>query len=75
MSRDTIIQKTLDDLKKLPDGKLLEASEFVDFLLSRLEDKSLTKQIHYLIDNSESLSFLEEEPELYQKSDLKEQFK
>lgn len=75
MSRDTIIQKTLDDLKKLPDGKLLEASEFVDFLLSRLEDKSLTKEIHYLIDNSESLSFLEEEPELYQKSDLKEQFK
>jgi hypothetical protein len=56
-------------------AKLLEASEFVDFLLSRLEDKSLTKQIHYLIDNSESLSFLEEEPELYQKSDLKEQFK
>ncbi|MCW5911527.1 MAG: hypothetical protein KIT62_10655 [Cyclobacteriaceae bacterium] len=75
MSRDLLIQKTIDDLKKLPDHKLVEASEFVDFLLSRIEDQSLTKEIQYLSDDSNAFSFLEEEPVLYQKSDLKERFK
>jgi hypothetical protein len=75
MSRDLLINKTLEDLKKLPDHKLLEASEFVEFLISRLEDKDLVNEIKYLAGESNSFSFLEDEPILYQKSDLKEYFK
>ncbi len=75
MSRDTLLQKTIEDLKKLPDHKLIEASDFVDFLLSRAEDKTLNKGIARLITESDAFSFLEEEPVEYKKSDLKEQFK
>ena len=49
--------------------------EFVDFLLSRLEDKSLVNEIAIVASKSESFSFLNEDEVVYEKSDLKENYK
>lgn len=75
MRREVLLKKTIEDLAKLPDHKLIEASEFVDFLLSRLEDNSLVKEITLLASKSDSFSFLNEDEVVYNKSDLKENYK
>ena len=75
MERDALLQKTMEGLTKLPDPKLQEASEFVDFLLSRIENRILTEGIQHLISDSSSFSFLEEDRVIYQISDLKERYK
>lgn len=75
MSREILLKKTIEGLAKLPDHKLIEASEFVDFLLSRLEDKSMVNEITLMASESESFSFLNEDEVVYKKSDLKENYK
>ncbi len=75
MGREVILKKTIEGLTKLPDLKLLEASEFVDFLLSRLETKSLVDEIGILASETDSFSFLNEDKVVYNKSDLKESYK
>jgi hypothetical protein len=75
MERDTLLQKTMEGLTKLPDPKLQEASDFVDFLLSKIENRILTEGIQHLVNDSNSFSFLEEEKAIYKISDLKERYK
>jgi hypothetical protein len=75
MSRDLLLKKTIEDLAKLPDHKLMEASDFVDFLVSRIEDNELKKGIHTLASTSDSFSFLSEDEAIYTKLDLKENYK
>lgn len=75
MSREILLKKAMEDLARLPDHKLIEASEFVDFLLRRLEDKSLVNEIAIMASKSESFSFLNEDEVVYEKSDLKENYK
>jgi hypothetical protein len=75
MSRDLLLKKTIEDLEKLPDHKLMEASDFVDFLVSRIDDKKLIKGIQSISSASDSFSFLNEDEAIYTKSDLKENFK
>jgi len=75
MSREILLKKTIEDLAKLPDHKLIEASESIDFLLSRLEDRSMVNEISLMASESESFSFLNEDEVVYKKSDLKENYK
>jgi hypothetical protein len=75
MVRATLLQKTMEDLAKLPDPKLQEASDFVDFLLNRIENSILTEGIQKMVSESKSFSFIKEEEQLYQTSDLKERYK
>ena len=75
MSRDNILQKAIEDLAKLPDHKLQEASDFVEFLLGRIENGTVTKGIQKITSDSNSFSFLNEEEALYTVSDLKERYK
>jgi hypothetical protein len=75
MSRELLIQKTVDNLAKLPNQKLREVSDFTEFLLSKLEDTMITDGIQKLANESQSFKFLESEEELYSKVDLKEVYK
>lgn len=75
MSRDVLIQKTLDNLTKLPDQKVREVSDFTEFLINKIEDKLITEGIQKLTSDSKSFQFLESEEELYSKADLKEIYK
>ena len=75
MSRDTLIKKTIEQLEKLPDHKLQEASDFVEFLVSRINDSLLVEGITEMASTSKTFSFLGEEEIEYKMSDLKERYK
>jgi hypothetical protein len=75
MTRQILIQKTLENISKLPDQKLKEVSDFAEFLLSKSEDQLITEGIQKLAMKSKAFQFLEEEEELYTEADLKEKYK
>lgn len=72
MTRKVLIQETVESIKKLPDHKLKEVSDFVDFLLHQLEHSELNNQIAEAASKSKTFEFLEEEEELYTSDDLKD---
>lgn len=75
MTRKVLIDQTVKSIKKLPDSKLQEVSDYVEFLLQRAENSELNEQIARLASTSKSFQFLEDEEELYSESDLKEVYK
>ena len=75
MTRQALLQQTIDNLAKLPDQNLKEVADFAEFLLSKLEDRLLTEGIQNLVMDSKSFQFLEEEEDLYTEADLKEKYK
>jgi hypothetical protein len=75
MTRQVLIQKTLENLSKLPDRKLKEVADFAEFLLSKLDDQLLTEGIQKLAADSKAFQFLEDEEDLYTEADLKEKYK
>jgi len=75
MTRQVLIQQTIDHLSKLPDQKIKEVSDFAEFLLSKLDDELLTEGIKKLTTESKSFQFLEDEEDLYTEADLKEKYK
>jgi Protein of unknown function (DUF2281) len=75
MSRELLLKKTREHLEKLPDQKLQEASDFVEFLMNKIDDSLLTEGIKKINSSSTSFSFLEEEEVQYKISDLKERYK
>ena len=72
MTKEAIIQKTLEALKILPKEKAEEISDFADFLLRRYEALSLQQGIQTLQSQSETFNFLNEEEELYSPADIKD---
>ncbi|MCJ8164787.1 hypothetical protein MKJ04_08020 [Pontibacter sp. E15-1] len=74
MTRQLLIQKTLENLSKLPEQKLKEVSDFTEFLLSKVEDSMLTEGIQHLASESQVFNFLEEDEDLYSEDDLKEKY-
>jgi len=71
MNRDILINKTINNISLLPDFRLKEVSEYVDFLLKKYDNKKMTEGIMEL--TAKSLDFLNEE-EIYTESDLIEKF-
>lgn len=74
MTREALIEKTLQTLSRLPADKVEEIADFADFLLKQLDDEFLQKGIHSLATTSESFEFLQDEEELYSTQDLKVKF-
>ena len=74
MSRQELIQYTIEHIQKLPEEKIKEVSDFTEFLLSKIEDKILNEGIQQLVARSKSYNFLEQEEELYTVNDLKEKY-
>jgi hypothetical protein len=74
VTRETIIQKTIQALKALPKEKAEEVSDFADFMLKKYEEITLQQGIQTLQADSETLQFLNEDEELYSTADIKEKF-
>lgn len=70
MDREVLIRKTMKNISFLPDWRLKEVSDYVDFLLKKNDDKELIQGIKKITSTSKSFYFLEEEEELYDDSDL-----
>ena len=75
MERQVLLKKTLRNLTHLPDWRLQEVSDYIDFLLQKNQDKILLEGIKEMASNSKSFHFLEEDEELYSDSDLIEKYK
>jgi len=75
MDKSKILKNTIDKLHKLDDQSLKEANTFVDYLLTRISDGEITREIQKQAEKSGSFSFLEEEENLYSINDLKEDYK
>ena len=74
MSKTELIQHTVATLRKLPQNKLIQISEFADFLLKGYEEETLQQGIQHLVSPSGAFALLEEEEELYGIEDLQEKF-
>ena len=70
MNRQILIEKTIRNISLLPDWRLKEVSDYVDFLSKISDDKILVEGIRKIVSKTKSFHFLEEEEELYNDSDL-----
>jgi hypothetical protein len=73
MTKEYLIQKTVEAIQKLPLEKAEEISDFVDFLLSKYEDQFLLQGISKLVQDSDAFNFLADEQVNYTKDDIKTQ--
>ena len=70
MNREILINKTINNISLLPDWRLKEVSDYIDFLLKSINDKKITEDIMKLTSKSKSFNFLNEEEDLYDETDL-----
>ncbi len=61
MTKEAIIQKTIQALTILPADKAEEISDFADFILQKYEDLKLQQDIQTLQTQSEAFIFVNEE--------------
>ncbi|WP_295234183.1 hypothetical protein [Sediminibacterium sp.] len=71
MTKQIIIERTLQAINQLPEDKAEEISDFADFVFKKYEEQELSKGIQKLASESNSFDFLESEEEIYSVSDLK----
>lgn len=74
MTKEALIQQTIDTISQLPEDNISEVADFAAFLLSKYEDRILTKGIEKLVSDSESFSFLKEDAAEYGVDDLRERY-
>lgn len=75
MNRKVLIEDTIEKIQQLPDTKIQQLNDFVDFLLSRIDDKLLIEGIQKLTSESKSFKYLMDEEDLYSVNDLKDKYK
>ncbi len=71
MEQEAIISKTIENIQRFPFTQQIEVSDFMEFLMKKTEEQIINEGIKNLASNSESFSFLNEEPDLYTVNDLK----
>ncbi|MBC7587311.1 MAG: hypothetical protein H7178_03045 [Chitinophagaceae bacterium] len=74
MTREAIIEKTLQAINQLPQDKASEISDFADFIIKKYEDQVLTHNIQQLATKSKTFDFLNDEEDIYSLADLKEKY-
>jgi len=75
MEREVIIDETVKKLNRLPLDKLRQVEDFVDFVMSRTDDKLLVEGIQKLTSDSKAFGYLKHEEDLYSVNDLKEKYR
>ena len=74
MMRETLINKTLRSLSKLPDDKVREVSDFTEYVLKKYEEEALQHGIEQLTADSKAFKFLNDEEDLYTVNDIIEKY-
>ncbi len=75
MNRQVLIDNTIQKIIQLPDVKIQEINDFVDFLLSKIDDHIIKEGVEKLNSESKSFYYLRDEEDLYTVNDLKERYK
>ena len=71
MTRQAIIERTVNLINQLPENKAEEISDFAQFIVKQYEEHILTHEIQKLSEQSKSFSFLHDDENLYTIADLK----
>ena len=71
MTKQIIIERTLNVINQLPEDKAAEISHFADFLFKRYEEQQLSKGIRQITSDSNAFEFLNKEEDIYSVADLK----
>ena len=71
MSKQEIIEKTLEAMNRLPEEKVAEVFDFAEFILKKYEEFLLNEGIQEWTSKSKTYEFLENEEEIYSVNDLK----
>jgi len=58
MIRETLINKTIKSLSKLPNDKVREVSDFTEYILKKYEEETLQSGIEKLVGDSTAFQFL-----------------
>jgi hypothetical protein len=74
MTKEGLINRTVETLERLPEDRIQEVADFADFVLKKYEEQILQKGIETMISESNSFTFLQDEEDLYDESDLKEKY-
>lgn len=72
MQRKQAIEKTIGYLKILPEDKVEEALDYIEYLYNKNDNSILTEGISRLAAKSKSFDFLEYEEDIYTINDVKE---
>ena len=70
MMRESLINKTIKTLSKLPNDKVREVSEFTEFILKKYEEDTMQNGIEKLVNDSNAFQFLNDDEDLYTVNDL-----
>ena len=74
MTRQAIIQKTVNAINYLPESKAEEISDFADFVIKKYEEQMLNNGIKKILSQGNTFDFLENEEDIYSIADLKETY-
>ena len=74
MEREILIKNTIGKIERLPTTCVQEVSDFVEFIIRRINDAGITEGLQKLSSVSRTYDFLHDEPELYTVDDLKVRF-
>ncbi len=75
MRKQKLYEDTVSLINRLPDEKLSQVHDYVEFLLSKMDDEIIKENLQALSSQSKALSFLDDEEDLYTVHDLKERYK
>lgn len=73
MSRQELIENTIQKLNNLPDNKIIEVNDFIEFILHKIDETLLIEGIKNL--ESKSFNFLADDEDIYSVNDLKENYR
>jgi len=74
MIRETLINKTIKTLSKLPNDKVREVSDFTEYILKKYEEETLQNGIEKLVSDSNAFQFLADDDDLYTVNDIIEKY-
>ncbi len=74
MDKKNLLDSTIRKMKQLPEEKIREVNDFVEFLLQRREEHALNEGIRQMASKSKAFGFLDEDEDLYTVNDLKEKY-
>lgn len=75
MTKQNLIQRTVNLLEKLPREKIAEVVNYAHYVLKRHEEEILRQGIQKLASDGKTYDFLNQEEELYTANDVKERYR
>ncbi len=75
MTKESLIQNTLETIQKLPQSKILEVSDYADYILKKYDDEMLQNGIEKIVGESNTFNEIVEDDVIYTVNDIKELYK